>query len=82
MSKAETGLVIKHVLYECPFCHTMYKAEGDAELCQLCHKVPVKIEKQSILAPKYHSRKNGNADYPDYLYITFDNGKSIRYKKG
>lgn len=62
--------------YECEFCHTQYKLKESALACEQNHHKPVKFG-----CCKYHAAKCSNDGYPDFINITFEDGKVIRYKR-
>ena len=75
-------MVIERTLFECPLCHTQYKAKGDAEQCEKAHLKVKSIASDRLHEPKYHAWRNGNAEYPDYVWVKFETGMAVRYVRG
>ena len=66
-------MVKKVELYECPICHTRFKAEDRAILCEKTHK-----QIDNIIDMRYISTH----EYPETITIKFKEGKTIEYFKG
>ena len=72
-------------MYTCEICHTDYADKENAQKCEKSHVKPMSIWKNI----KYHSIYNGrdpifrcsDTNYPDWIDVQFENGKTVRYKK-
>lgn len=63
--------------YQCEYCHTEYREKSACEKCEKNHKVKPKIKKTAYLS--YEMDRGG---YPMRIYIEFENGETITYKRG
>lgn len=59
-------------LYECEYCHTQYAKEFDAIKCEACHKTPEQV-KTGKCCPF--------TDYPLEVIVTFDDKRTITYRR-
>ena len=62
--------------YKCDYCNTEYKNKSDAQQCEDNHKTKAVIIKSHYL--NYSQDKSG---YPQKIFIEFENGKVIEYKR-
>lgn len=62
--------------YKCDYCGTEYKEKSNAQQCEDNHKVNATISRRHYL--NYAQDKSG---YPQKVYIQFEDGKVIEYKR-
>lgn len=63
--------------YVCELCHTEYEEKEKAEKCEKSHKIPTKVK-----AEKYRPIESSYEGMPDYVRVTFSDGRTERYKRG
>lgn len=63
--------------YVCEICGTTYNSESNAIECEQHHRKP-----KEVFAVKYRPKNMCADGYPDTVIIKFDDGQSIRYKRG
>lgn len=64
------------VLYTCEKCHTDYKNQKDAEMCEINHSKRLKIVTQRSLP--YSKDKSG---FPISIEVENEDGKRVIYKR-
>ena len=60
--------------YQCSICNTLYKTEGEMNVCMASHERADEITKM-----EYHSYKLDDSKYPDSIIIRFTDGHLRRY---
>ena len=64
--------------YQCGVCHTEYKYQRDAEICERYHVWPTSHQ----LAGEYHKPYNQQGTgYPDKIIVEMQDGKKLEYKR-
>ena len=62
-------------LYVCEICGTQYKEKAKCQECEKTHVRPVQIIDEKYMA------KNCNGEYPIYIMVKMEDGKTITYKR-
>lgn len=62
-------------LYVCEICGTQYKEKEKCQECEKNHIRPVQIIDEKYMP------KNCNGEYPIYIVVKMEDGKTIMYKR-
>lgn len=64
-------------LYICEICHERYTNRQEAENCEAAHIKPKRLTETM----KFHPYASNPSQYPDWIDIEMQNGKTVRYKR-
>lgn len=60
----------------CEICGTEYSDKARAKRCEMSHRHPAGIN-----TSEWRSIADDATGYPQYVTVSFDNGKIVKYKK-
>lgn len=63
-------------LYQCEICGTQYADREAAESCESSHRIVKEVK-----GSKYRSQKSNPSGYPDTIFVEFDDGKRMMYRR-